>query len=243
ANAVGLYIDDIGDAAMDQSEDSYPDDDAKAAEDFNRPGLVRFFKELGYDEEAAAQVGESVTLWTSQQAQPFLADATLIDGGTAEAFRPVALVMGAIEDGFNATDDAKQDALNGFAAGVKNAGGIISAVGLAAIPATGGAGLLVAAAGGVAGPLLEMGEGAILAQAEGAAIDGNDFENIVLEQLREEMALAIAVERGLPTPQPGDYDVIIDQYFPGPIDPLSLIDLQATDEQDDYDDDDHWRRG
>ncbi|MGH9185149.1 MAG: hypothetical protein ACRD0U_04930, partial [Acidimicrobiales bacterium] len=240
ANALGLYVNDIGEAALRQSETHYENDDAKAAEDFNRPDLVDFFEELGYDEEAAGQVGESITVWASQEAQPFVGDTHLQQGEINQAFRPVALVMGTIEDGFNATDDAMQHAYDGFAAGVVNGGGIVSAVGLAAIPATGGASLLVAGAGAVAGPLLEMGGDLITSQAEGAAIDGDNFETIVLQQLREELAIAVASDQGLPTPHPGEYASTLDAAYPETGDPFDYVDLRATDEQHDYDDDDHW---
>src|SRR3546814_19587362 len=73
-------------------------DDAER-HDFNRPDLVDFFQELGYDEEAAAQLGESMSVYSTQASIPLLEGDPAL-GDMQNAYRAVALVLGAIQDGF-----------------------------------------------------------------------------------------------------------------------------------------------
>src|SRR3546814_19464082 len=111
-------------------------DDAER-HDFNRPDLVDFFQELGYDEEAAAQLGESMSVYSTQASIPLLeGDPDL--GDMQNAYREVALVLGAIEDGFTATGDDLESAHAGFVKGLQPGGAVVRGAGVAAIRATGG---------------------------------------------------------------------------------------------------------
>jgi hypothetical protein len=170
ASALGLYLADIGDSAVRQTSTDPPDGAAQDAEDFNRPDLVDFFQELSDDDEASRQVADSVIAWVNQLSEPWLADTDLEQSEVEAALDPVALVMGAIEDGFE---------------------------------------------------------------------DG-DVERLVLDRLHEDLALAVAAQKGWPTPEPGEYASTLDEAFPEVGDPLEYLDLGATNEQRSREDDEHW---
>ncbi|HEY3141440.1 MAG TPA: hypothetical protein VGJ86_09930 [Acidimicrobiales bacterium] len=243
ANALVVYLDDIGDAVAAQHEDIHSSAAAKAAADFNRPDLVDFFQELGYDERAAAEVGQSLTAWAAHQAQPFLSDPGLTGGGVHDAFKPVGLVMGTVLDGFDATDDAKVHAYDGLATGVGMGGDYAKTLffaSLPAAPATGGASLLVSASTVGAGQLLDLGGDWIRSQGGHAAYDGNDIHRLVVGTLEEQMALAVADERGWPAPEPGAYSNTLSQAFPAVGDPLDYLLTQDDVLTDYYDNADHW---
>src|SRR3546814_11156022 len=74
-------------------------------------------------------------------------------GDMQNAYREVALVLGAIEDGFTATGDDLESAHAGFVKGLQTGGAVVRVVGVAAIPATGGTSLLLNGASTLASPL------------------------------------------------------------------------------------------
>src|SRR3546814_14274900 len=98
----------IGESTLEQMESGLSGDDAER-HDFNRPDLVDFFQELGYDEEAAAQLGASMSVYSTQASIPLLeGDPDL--GDMQNAYREGALVPGSIEAGINATGAALEPA-------------------------------------------------------------------------------------------------------------------------------------
>src|SRR3546814_17939458 len=102
--------------------------------DCSRTDLVDFVQELGDDEEAAAQLGESMSVYSTQASIPLLeGDPDL--GDMQNAYREVALVLGAIEDGFTATGDDLESAHAGFVQGLQTGGAVVRVGGGAAIPA------------------------------------------------------------------------------------------------------------
>jgi hypothetical protein len=71
-----------------------------------------------------------------------------------------------------------------------------------------------------------------------APVEGREFERIVIGQLREDFALAVAADRGWPTPEPGGFEATLARAFPDN-DFLGRLDLDASNEQRD-DEDAHW---
>ena len=62
-----------------------------------------------------------------------------------------------------------------------------------------------------------------------------------LDQLRQDMAMSVAAENGWATPStPKEYLATLDRAYPGTGDPFEYIDIKATDETHDYEEDDHW---
>ena len=237
ANAFGLYVDDIGELALEQQESGLSEEDA-AARDFNRPDLVNFFEELGYDEEAAAQLGESMGVWANQESVPLLEGDPAI-GDVQNGYREVALILGAIEDGFTATGDSLEEAHKGFVKGLQLGGTLVRSVGVAAIPATGGASLLLTGASTLAGPLLDAGISAAAGDADAPPLSGGQVETAITQDLRHTLAEAIAIRDGLPTPEPGEYaELLSDTFTAG--DPVEYLDDKASDEANDYGEGDHW---
>jgi hypothetical protein len=102
ASALSLYLDDIGETAVRQSEGAEDDD-------FARPDMVAFFEELGHDEEAANAVAEGLVAWVTQVAEPFVTDPAADQDPDRLALDAVAVVMGAAEDGLDAADGAPID--------------------------------------------------------------------------------------------------------------------------------------
>ncbi len=241
ANASGLYLGDIGDAVVRQSQTSYADDGARAAEDFNRPDLVDFFAEVATDDEAAAQVGESVTYWAEQRTASFLAHPEMGESQVNELYRPVSLVMGSVEDGFEAADADARQAHAAFAKGARH----VTAFGAGALSAAAAAplgpgGVFVAwGVGGAAGSLVTEQLNILAMSAPGVGIDGNDVEVAMVEQLREDLAITVAAERGWDTPKPGEHGATLARAFPH-MDVVGRLDESMSDSERDYDDDDHW---
>jgi hypothetical protein len=243
ANAFGLYIDDIGEETVRQSETVYDDADAREAEDFNRPDLVDFFHELAFDEEAAAEVGESFTYWAEQRSVPFLTNPQMGEAEVNELYRPVSLLMGSTQDGFDAADEAARAAREGFALGARHvaAFGVNAVIGAVAGGAAGGPGGAAVGAGiaGTSGSGLLQLTDWYGSSAPGLEVDGNNMEVAVVEQMREDLAVAVATEHGWPLPEPGEYGATLARAFPE-MDLVGRFDENVSDKQGDYDDDDHW---
>jgi hypothetical protein len=125
------HLNDIGDLAADEAFD----DVDETTGPYRRPDVVAFFEELGHNPAAAQLVGEQLAVWGDAEFQHALTTNPGLDPGDLEAaLNPVALVGAAASDGFDATEDAIDNANAGFAAGLKNGSAIIGRMGPAALP-------------------------------------------------------------------------------------------------------------
>jgi hypothetical protein len=236
ANSFGLYVDDIGHAALVMSEDVHHE-----GQPFSRPELVDFFRELGHDKEAAAQVGESITAWTEFRGAVFLGDHRP-PGDLTETMRPVSLVMGAVEDGFDGAAADATAAREAFAIGARHAGAFAAnfAIGFVASGGNPVAGGVWAGVAGTAGSVLLQGTDIMAHSGPPPDVTGGRLEVTVLGQLRQDMATTVAQQHDLPPPQPGQYSSTLGQYRPDLRDALDDLDRDATDEKNDYGDEDDW---
>jgi hypothetical protein len=253
ANALGVYVDDIGRSAVRQSETPYgrlygPDAAAiRATEDFNRPDFVDFAQALGMDEPSARQLGLTIAGWAEQRALPHVGIGNQSPvGDLTESLRPVGLVTGAIEDGFDAIGTDRQRANIAFAQGVGALTGVVAAAGgfggMALTPAVApwvvnSAGA-VGAGGGVYAPIS-------IARPPNQPMTGATLENVIVGQLREDLATAVAQshpDRFGPAAQlaPGTQSQVLGEYYPAVRDALDRLDLSASDKARDYGELDHW---
>jgi hypothetical protein len=178
-----------------------------------------------------------MSLWITQQGLPILSadDPTQATNG---AFTRSSLVLGALSDGLLATGDAMDEAHAGFVSGLQSGATLLRVVGVAAIPATGGASLLLTAGSTAAAPFLNEGAEAIAGSPDGPPISSGEFETAITEDLRETLAVLLAQQRDLPAPEPGEYrDLLIDELG---LDPVRNLDLDSSDEAGDHSPDEHW---
>jgi hypothetical protein len=236
ASAFGLYLEDTSSSAIRQSDEQMGRDEANA-EDFNRPDLVSFFQELGYDADASAKLGQGMSLWITQQSLPVL-DAENPDQAARMAYVEPSLMLGAIEDGFTATGDAAEESHAGFVSGLQSAGTVLRVVGVAAIPATGGASLVLTGVSTAAAPFLNAGAESLAGEPGGPAVSAGSFETGITQELRRTLAHLYAEQNGLPEPQPGEYDYFLIQNLE--LDPVQFLDWGATDAATDLNPDEHW---
>ena len=88
---------------------------------FERADVVGFFKELGYDEEAAAIVGNQLGMWSGAETpQLFADDPHPTPGQLQGTYDPVAHVIGAAYQGFNETESAAAAANSRLAYGISH---------------------------------------------------------------------------------------------------------------------------
>lgn len=147
--------------------------------------------------------------------------------------------LAAMEDGFEQTGDAMEASHAGFVNGLKGGGALVTGLGLAAIPATGGASLLVTAAGALSGPLLDTGIDTAAGDADEAPLSPGELQRAVARPLRESLARLIAERDGIPLPPPEDRGDLLSGTSPHG-DPVNFLDVNSTVSGVQYEEDEHW---
>ncbi len=258
ANALGVYIDDIGQSVVRQSETPYSAlygpraAEVRASEDFNRPDLVNFAQSLGTDEESARRLGLVTGGWALGNALPSVGvGAPPTSGDLTEAMRPVGLLTGAFEDGFDAIGTDAARAYQAYAQGVGTVTSVIAA----------GAGIGAFAIGGKIAPWISAGGAsqwaggtiyglATTARSPEQPMTGTHLENVMLGQLRQDLAGVVAqnnpevlgrlgLDPAAPVPA-GFQSRVLAEAFPTVRDAIDGLDRAASDKADDYGEYDHW---
>lgn len=130
--------------------------------------------------------------------------------------------------GFDAVGDGSEAAFDGLAKGVGTAGGVIAAAGgIAAFAVAGTAAApIISTVGATTWMGFSLTSLAIPGMASDAPIPGNDIQNIVLDQLRQDMAVSVAAANGWAAPStPEEYLATLDRAYPGTGDPFEYIDI------------------
>jgi hypothetical protein len=224
---VGSYIDEIGNAALDQRATVFGDDDARRmAQDFNRVDLVNAFMEVGRSEAAARALGAVMTGWTGVRTAGFLDDANLQRGEVESAMLPSALVLDTIRQGFEAIG-VPEASRRAWADTVKDTGSTYAALAGPLANLLGGAAKAGAAFGmGLSGSVAWAGS-TFLANRETATdpppVRGDDFSRALAETLRADMAATLAARRGESPPTGRDLATALSTAFPDAGDPFTTL--------------------
>ncbi|MGH9117606.1 MAG: hypothetical protein ACRD0A_06925 [Acidimicrobiales bacterium] len=216
---------------------------------FERGEVVAFFKELGWDEEAAAIVGEGIGVWSTAVAQDFVATHPHASFGDLEtAFDPVGLVTGTVYQGFNETENAMGAANNALAFGIQQGSSTLSGLTLSApiigfiVAGPPGAGAGAALAGGTQLINLAGGLGAqtIRTRDVDLEFDGNDVQRMLVTNLREQLVFSLEDAGLIPdgTP-PEEYSAVLADYY-GTNDPIDEVDQDSFKEAFSRDPDEPW---
>jgi hypothetical protein len=186
-------------------------------------------------------VGEGITAWAELRTGPFV-NGQPTGTDLTETVRPLSLIMGTVEDGFDATDEAARSAREGFATGIRHgaAFGVNFLIGAAASGGNPVVGGLWAGAAGTAGSVLLQVTDGIAHSAPGADITGGQLEGMVIDQLRQDLATVVANQHGAAAPQPGEYSATLGRWRPDLRDALDNLDRDATDQRHDYRPDEDW---
>jgi uncharacterized protein YukE len=238
ADALEVYIDDIGRHATLVSEG-----------DYSRPDMVAFFAELAYSPDAIEKVGETITFWGGQRILNMADDESL---GTVtvdnDALKPVAAMTGVVMDGLDITHADKEAANDGWASGLTEGGLMLIAGGLVLLPEPGSTAAGVALASGAVAARDQVGQlgDSVRDNVEGGAT-GGDFNIRGIEAIKLGVAQTIADERGIEMPEipsageRGEID--LEDQWPEELEsilgdfgePITTLREYSLDERDNYD--------
>ncbi|HZM30365.1 MAG TPA: hypothetical protein VFB77_07740 [Acidimicrobiales bacterium] len=237
------HLNDIGEAANIQAETPGIEVDVP----FERADVVGFFKELGYDEEAAAIVGNQIGLWSGAEShQLFTDNARPTPGQLQDTFDPVAHVIGAAYQGFNETEAAAAAANSHLAYGISHGAALVGDLGppvvglIAGGPVGAGVGVLVGAGVDVVNQIGLFGIEDIRTADTSLPFDGDDLQRTTVTGLREQAILSLEAGGHIPpgTP-PGSYSGVLADYFGG-TDPFDDLYQGSFVEAFNYSADDAW---
>ena len=200
---------------------------------FERGEVVDFFKELGWDEQAAAIVGEQLGQWGAAVAADFVGSHPHASPGDIEGvFDPVALVTGAAYQGFNETENAMSDANNLLAFGIQQGSGAFSGVGMSGAiigfvaggPPGAAAGAALAGGTVIVNQAAALGANALRTRDADLDVDGNDIQRMMIASLREQLVFRLEDAGLIPDgTAPEDYSSVLADYYRNndPIDELN----------------------
>jgi len=200
---------------------------------FERGEVVAYFKELGWDDQAAGIVGQQLGLWGTAVVQDFVATHPQATTGQIEtAFDPVGLVTGAAYQGFNETEAAMGEANVALAFGIQQGSSTFAGLGLSAPIIglfVGGPPGALAGAGLAAGTQVINLVGGLTAneirtEDVDSDYDGNDVQRMLVTSLREQLVFGLEDAGLIPdgTP-PEQYSAVLADYYVtnDPIDELN----------------------
>ena len=237
------HLNDIGDAANTQAATPGIETDVP----FERADVVGFFKELGYDEEAAAIVGNQIGMWSGAETHQLFADDPHPTPGRIEgAYDPVAHVIGAAYQGFNETEAAAAAANSQLAYGISHGTALVGdlappVIGLIAGGPLGlGAGVAVGAGVDLVNQLGLFGIEDIRTADTSLPFDGDDLQRTTITGLREQAVRQLEAGGHIPPgTAPGDYSAVLADYFGG-ADPYDELNQSSFVNAFNYSADDAW---
>ena len=216
---------------------------------FERAEVVDFFKELGWDEEAAGIVGQQLGIWGTATAQDFVATHPEATPGQIEtALDPVALVTGTAYQGFNETEAAEGAANVALAFGIQQGSSTVSGLSLSAPIVgliVGGPPGALAGAGLAAGTQVVNLVGGLVAndirtEDVDNDYDGNDVQRMLVTTMREQLVFALEDAGLIPDGTPPDqYSAVLADHY-GTNDPIDELNQDSFVEAFNRDPDEPW---
>jgi hypothetical protein len=237
------HLNHIGDAANTQAATPGIETDVP----FERADVVGFFKELGYDEEAAAIVGNQLGMWSGAETHQLFADNPHPTPGQLQGtYDPVAHVIGAAYQGFNETESAAAAANSRLAYGISHGTSLVGdlappVIGLIAGGPVGlGAGVAVGAGVDLVNQLGLFGIEDIRTADTSLPFDGDDLQRTTVTGLREQAVRQLEAGGHIPPgTAPGDYSAVLADYFGG-TDPYDELSQSSFVNAFNYSADDAW---
>jgi hypothetical protein len=221
------HLDSIASAANLQSETPALETDVL----FERKDVVGFFKEIGYDAEAAGIAGHEIGLWAgAETSQLYADDPHPKPGQLQDTYDPIAQVVGAAYNGFNDTEAAAAAANSHFAYGISHG---VSAIAdltpgivmlLSTNPVTAVGTLAIGAGVDIVGQAALFGIEDIRTADTSLPFGGEDLQRQVVTNLRAQAVHQLEAQGAIPPgTQPGQYSGVLADYFGGtdPYDELS----------------------
>jgi hypothetical protein len=213
------HLDTIAAAANEQAERPGPDANAL----FQRQDVVGFFKEIGYDEEAAGIAGHEIGLWAGAETSQLFADHPHPTPGQLQGtYDPIAQVVGAAYNGFNDTEAAAAVANSHLAYGISHG---VSAIAdltpgvvalLSANPVTAAGTLVIGVGVDIVGQAALFGIEDIRGADTSLPFGGEDLQRQVVTDLRAQAVHQLEAQGAIPPgTQPGEYSGVLADYFGG----------------------------
>src|SRR5262245_16933161 len=213
------HLDDIASAANRQAETPAIETDVL----FERKDVMGFFKEIGYDDQAAGIAGHEIGLWSGAETTQLFADHPHpTPGQLNDTYDPIAQVVGAAYAGFNETEAAAAAANSHFAYGISHGASIIADLApgavalLSANPVTAVGTLAIGAGVDIVQQAALFGIEDIRTADTSLPFGGEDLQRQVVTSLREQAIHQLQATGAIPqgTP-PGQYSGALADYFGG----------------------------
>ena len=213
------HLDTIAAAANQQAESTARETDVL----FERKDVVGFFKEIGYDAEAAGIAGHEIGLWAGAETSQLYADHPHPTPGQLQnTYDPIAQVVGAAYNGFNDTEAAAAAANSHLAYGISHGVSAIAdlAPGVVALlstnPVTAVGTLVIGAGVDIVGQAALFGIEDIRSADTSLPFGGEDLQRQVVTDLRAQAVHQLEAQGAIPPgTQPGRYSGVLADYFGG----------------------------
>jgi hypothetical protein len=237
------HLEDIATAANRQAETPGIETDVL----FERKDVVGFFKEIGYDEEAAGIAGHELGLWSGAETTQLFADHPHpTPGELNDTYDPIAQVIGAAYAGFNETEAAAAAANSHFAYGISHGASVIADLTpgvvalLSANPVTAAGTLAIGVGVDVVQQAALFGIEDIRGADTNLPFGGEDLQRQVVTSLRAQAVHQLESTGATPpgTP-PGQYSGALADYFGG-ADPYDELNQSSFVNAFNYGADDPW---
>jgi hypothetical protein len=237
------HLDPVAAAANQQAETPVQETDVL----FEREDLVGFFKEIGYDEQAAGIAGHEIGLWSgAETTQLFTDHPHPTPGQLNDTYDPIAQVIGAAYHGFNETEAAAAAANSHLAYGISHGVSAIADLtpGVVALlstnPVTAAGTLAIGVGVDIVGQAALFGIEDIRGADTNLPFGGEDLQRQVVTSLRAQAVHQLESTGAIPTgTPPGQYSGALADYFGG-ADPYDELNQSSFVNAFNYSPDDPW---